>query len=65
MKESVAEYWANVCLGYALVLFGANVLEQWSGGSANAWSLVISGVLMVGLLILGAWLAARSTSTGE
>jgi hypothetical protein len=67
LKEKLAEYWANVCLGYALVLFGANILEQWSAGSSGGRkaSLVISGLLMVALLILGAWLAARSRSVEE
>lgn len=60
LTEKMAEYWANACVGYALVLFGANILEQASASSSGLGALLISGVLMVALLILGAWLVARS-----
>lgn len=61
MSEKLAEYWSNVCLGYALVLFGTSVLGYLSEkGAGGLGPVVTAGVVMLLLVGLGAWFARRS-----
>ncbi len=69
-KRKLAEYASNVLLGYALVIFGTNVLNVGIGYATNpiqaALSLHVIAVVigswfsMVLLLLVGAWFASRS-----